>query len=51
MVGRRNRIIHGYGTVNIAVLLDTLEHELPELVAKLEACILDGNRKGGKERG
>ncbi len=37
MVGMRNRIIHGYDTVNIAVLWDTLEFDLPELVAMLEA--------------
>jgi len=37
MVGMRNRIIHGYDTMNIGVLWDTLEHDLPELVAKLEA--------------
>lgn len=31
MVGMRNRIIHGYDTVNVSVLLDTLEHDLPHL--------------------
>jgi uncharacterized protein with HEPN domain len=39
MVGMRNRIIHGYETVNIAVLWDTLDHDLPDLVTKLEAHI------------
>lgn len=39
MIGMRNRIIHGYSTVNIAVLWDTLEHDLPELIEKLEVCI------------
>jgi uncharacterized protein with HEPN domain len=40
MTGMRNRIIHGYDTVNFAVLWDTLEHDLPELVAILEICII-----------
>ena len=39
MIGMRNQIIHGYDTVNIAVLWDTLEHDFPELVAMLEACL------------
>ncbi len=39
MIGMRNRIIHGYDTVNVAVLWDTLQHDLPDLVAKLEACL------------
>lgn len=47
MIGMRNRIIHGYDTVNIAVLRDTLEHDLPELVAVLETCL---SCKEGSER-
>jgi uncharacterized protein with HEPN domain len=41
MVGMRNRIIHGYDTVNVAVLWDTIESDLPELVAMLEDCLRD----------
>ena len=51
MVGMRNRIIHGYDTVNIAVLWDTLEHDLPELVAKLEACIVEGDGEEDRQNG
>lgn len=39
MTGMRNRIIHGYGAVNITVLRDTLEHDLPERIAVLETCL------------
>ena len=48
MVGMRNRIIHGYDTVNIAVLWDTLEHDLPELVGKLEACNFNADDQQSK---
>lgn len=36
MIGMRNRIIHGYDTADIAVLWDTLEEDLPALIAMLE---------------
>jgi uncharacterized protein with HEPN domain len=48
MVGMRNRIIHGYDTVNVAVLWDTLEHDLPELVTMLKACLPREDDKQGK---
>jgi uncharacterized protein with HEPN domain len=51
MVGMRNRIIHGYDTVNIDVLWDTLKHDLPELVVKLEVCILNTDGQESKQNG
>lgn len=37
MIGMRNRIIHGYDTVSIPVVWDTIAHDLPELVLMLES--------------
>lgn len=51
MVGMRNRIIHGYDTVNIAVLWDTLEHDIPELVAILETCLSNAGGQENKKNG
>ena len=39
MIGMRNRIIHGYDTVNVSVLRDTLENDLPNLINMLEKCL------------
>ena len=36
MIGMRNRIIHGYDTVDIPVVWDTIVHDLPELVLMIE---------------
>ena len=44
MISMRNRIIHGYDTVNVAVLWDTLEHDLPELVAGPSISKIEGSR-------
>ena len=44
MIGMRNRIIHGYDTVNATVLWDTLEHDLPELATMLEECLPQDDR-------
>jgi uncharacterized protein with HEPN domain len=35
IVGMRNRLIHGYGTVDHDVLWDAAHDDLPELIAKL----------------
>lgn len=39
MVTMRNRIIHGYDTINIRILWDTIETDLPKLVATLENLV------------
>lgn len=35
----RNRLIHGYEQVDLDVLWDTIEDDLPPLIAKLETAI------------
>ena len=39
MIAMRNRIIHGYDTVNVQVLWDTIVHDLPRLAGDLEAIL------------
>jgi uncharacterized protein with HEPN domain len=36
IVGMRNRLIHGYDTVDLKVLWDTISEDLPLLIADLE---------------
>jgi hypothetical protein len=38
-VGMRNEIIHGYATVDLDVVLRTIERDLPALIAQLEAAL------------
>jgi uncharacterized protein with HEPN domain len=38
-VGMRNEIIHGYATVDLDVVLRTIERELPALIAQLEKAL------------
>jgi len=39
MIGLRNRLIHGYFDVNLDIVWDTVEEDLPPLVADLEKII------------
>ena len=39
IVGMRNRLIHGYNTVDLKVLWDTISEDLPSLIADLEKII------------
>jgi uncharacterized protein with HEPN domain len=41
MEGTRDRLIHGYDTVDYDVLWDTCTLDLPPLVAKLEQVLQD----------
>ena len=36
IIAMRNRLIHGYDAVDLDVLWDTIENDLPDLIAKLE---------------
>ncbi len=36
VVGMRNRLIHGYDQVDLDILWDTIEEDLPQLITKLE---------------
>ena len=39
VVGMRNRLVHGYDSVDLDVLWDTIEDDLPPLIAELERII------------
>lgn len=36
IIAMRNRLIHGYDAIDIDVLWDTVENDLPDLISKLE---------------
>ncbi|MCX5643252.1 MAG: DUF86 domain-containing protein [Phycisphaerae bacterium] len=37
--GMRNRLVHGYDKVDLDVLWDTIEHDLPPLIAELRRIL------------
>jgi len=39
IVGLRNRLIHGYDYIDFDLLWDIIEHDLPRLVAQLQAIL------------
>lgn len=39
VIGMRNRLIHGYDSVDLAVLWDTVELDLPPLIDQLEKVL------------
>lgn len=39
MLGMRNRLIHGYDVVDLDLLWDTIEADLPPLMDHLEAIL------------
>jgi uncharacterized protein with HEPN domain len=39
VVGMRNRLVHGYDKVDLDVLWDTIEDDLPPLIAELERVV------------
>ena len=41
MVGMRNFLIHGYGDIDLTVVWDTLQSDLPPLVTMLDAILGD----------
>ncbi len=41
IVGFRNRLIHGYDEVDLDILWATVVHDLPPLIASLEARLAD----------
>jgi len=42
VVGMRNRLIHGYDVVDLDLLWDTVETDLPPLIGQLRAIVDDG---------
>jgi uncharacterized protein with HEPN domain len=39
VIGMRNRLVHGYDSVDLAVLWDTVELDLPPLISQLEEIL------------
>ena len=39
VVGMRNKLIHGYDTVDLDILWDTVKNELPALIEALEEAV------------
>jgi uncharacterized protein with HEPN domain len=39
IIGMRNRLIHDYGNVNLAILWKTASEGIPELIAALESAL------------
>jgi uncharacterized protein with HEPN domain len=39
IVGMRNRLVHGYDRVDLAVLWETVTHDLPALIRELESVL------------
>ncbi len=39
IVGLRNRLIHGYDSVDFDILWEILNHDLPSLIAELEKAV------------
>ena len=40
IIGMRNRLIHGYNSVDLNVLWDTIEIDLPPLIEKLQKILV-----------
>ncbi len=47
VVGMRNRLVHGYDSIDLDVLWDTIEDDLPPLIDELER-VLDEDEKEHK---
>ena len=39
VVGMRNRLIHGYDQIDLHILWDTIEDDLPPLITELEKIL------------
>jgi uncharacterized protein with HEPN domain len=46
IVGVRNRLIHGYDTIDLRILWDIVTLDLPPLIAQLEAILPDESEPG-----
>ena len=42
IIGLRNRLVHGYDAVDLDILWDIIEIDLPPLIAALEKTVADG---------
>jgi uncharacterized protein with HEPN domain len=47
VVGLRNRLIHGYDRVDLDILWDIINADLPELIAQLESVLAASDGDAG----
>ena len=45
VIGMRNRLIHGYDSVDLDVLWDTIEIDLPPLIGELDKILKEANKE------
>ena len=45
VIGMRNRLIHGYDSVDLDILWDTIEVDLPPLIAELENILSETGKE------
>ena len=51
VVGMRHRIVHGYDTVDLQVLWDTITDDLPPLIEQLRIALGIADGEGQKDEG
>ncbi|MBN1145643.1 MAG: DUF86 domain-containing protein [Anaerolineales bacterium] len=49
MIGARNRLIHGYDSVDFDILWMIVQQDLPDLIAKLEKILLASHQVASKD--
>jgi uncharacterized protein with HEPN domain len=49
MTGTRNKLIHGYFDVNLFIVWDTVQSDLPPLKQQVERILEETNKKDGEE--
>ena len=42
IIGLRNRLVHGYDAVDVDILWDIVQQDLPPLIERLEAIVQEG---------
>jgi uncharacterized protein with HEPN domain len=43
MIGMRNKLIHGYFNVNLDIIWETVNEDLPQLIAQIEGLMGNDN--------
>jgi len=43
MIGMRNKLIHGYFNVNLDIIWETVNEDLPQLIVQIEKLLDNGN--------
>jgi uncharacterized protein with HEPN domain len=48
MAATRDRLIHGYFSVDVDIVWEIVSHDLPPVVASLKAALSDAQQRGGE---